>query len=207
MDLLNGKLAHLNKAAIAFTSLNVNSDQGTYLEIGSHKGRSIVAFANILKQNVKKLHLIGYDIFGLETKEFHSKEDNGKGAGDYNKCNQRLSKVSKRNPNITFELIAGYTTDTLKPTSVDWVYIDGGHSYETVKWDHQQLKDSRVIVFDDSDLTGVNKYLWEIKDQYNLYSLYGRQAIIINDTENFDFDRANLQEFVGQDPATYQAKR
>jgi hypothetical protein len=46
----------------------------------------------------------------------------------------------------------------------DFVYIDGGHSYETVKHDYEQVKDSKLIVFDDVKITGVNKFVKELID-------------------------------------------
>ena len=69
-----------------------------------------------------------------------------------------------------------------------------------------------VIVFDDTDLEGVNKYLWEIKDQYKLYELYSdpggsKQVAIINNTTNYNFDTAELFEFKGNNPETYRGYR
>jgi hypothetical protein len=208
----------LNDAAIVFLALDVKSENGTYIEIGAHRGRSMEFFANLLKPKVKKLHLIGYDVFDSATDDFHFHEDNYMKGGDFDKCFYTLKKASKRNQfNITFELVKGRTTETLFSKKADWAYIDGGHSYETVKWDHEQLKDSRIIVFDDSDLPGVNRYLWEIKDQYNIYSLgetdkssetaYHRQAVIINDTNNFKFDEVSLEKFQGHDPEKYISLR
>jgi len=206
----------LNDAAIVFLALDVKSENGTYIEIGAHRGRSMEFFANLLKPKVKKLHLIGYDVFDSATDDFHFHEDNYMKGGDFDKCFYTLKKASKRNQfNITFELVKGRTTETLFSKKADWAYIDGGHSYETVKWDHEQLKDSRIIVFDDSDLPGVNQYLWEVKDQYNVYSLgetdkstpYHRQAVIVNDIHNFKFDTVKLEKFQGHDPITYISSR
>ena len=209
MITLEGKISHLTNLVNAFLSYTPSQlDKVTYLEIGAHRGRSIVTVTNILKDKFKHLHVVGYDIFNNESPEFHIAEDNGKGAGSFEKCDKALSKIVKRNTNVSYKLVEGYTTNTLKPTVVEFAYIDGGHSYETVKWDHEQLKDCNIIVFDDSDLTGVNRYLWEIKDRYNLYNLGERQAIIINDKENFNFSTATgINEFQGKDPETYVSLR
>ncbi len=215
-----GKIvAYLGAATSACLALDIKADTGTYLETGVHKGRSMMFFADNLITKVKKLHLIGYDVFDLETVNFHLQEDNGMfgRGGNFNECFNNLTQLSTSNPNISFDLVKGYTKDTLQPTKVDWAYIDGGHSYETVKWDHEQLKDSRVIVFDDADLPGVNRYLWEIKNQYNIYSLCvatassehadHRQAIIINDMDNFKFDDVSLEKFQGHNPKKYISSR
>lgn len=209
---LTGKIEHFARMAKVLLSLNVN--EGTYLEIGAHKGRSISAMSNVLLSKVEKLHTIGYDLFDQEPNDFHKTiEDNGKGAGNYEKCNRNLSKILKRNDNFSYELIKGFTTDTLVEQSVEWAFIDGGHSYETVKHDHEKLKNSKVIVFDDADLYGVNQYLWSIKDDYKLYDLpstklgMNRQVVIVNDIENFNFDTAEMQDFGGMSPENWQPIR
>ena len=49
----------------------------------------------------------------------------------------------------------------LKESVYDFVYIAGGHSYDTVKFDHCMVKDSKIIVFDDVDLKSVKSYVFE----------------------------------------------
>ena len=46
----------------------------------------------------------------------------------------------------------------------DFVYIDGGHSYETVMHDYAKVKDSKVIIFDDVQMPAVAKAIHEIQD-------------------------------------------
>ena len=52
-------------------------------------------------------------------------------------------------PTAAITLVRGNTRETLKPISADFVYIDGGHSIETIQGDYDALKSSPVIVFDD----------------------------------------------------------
>ena len=72
-------------------------------------------------------------------------------------------------------IISSDTKDTLKEkVDVDFVFIDGGHSYETVKHDFEMLKHNPQIVLDDFFLEddngkkpseehcGVNKLFEEI---------------------------------------------
>lgn len=212
-ELVSGKVAHLNRTVNAFCNLKIAA--GTYLEIGAHRGRSIKTISEVLLQKYQKIHTIGYDVFEMEETTFHTKiENNNKKGGNYAKCNGALQQLKNSNNNFTYELHKGYTTDTLIEQTVDWAFIDGGHSYDTVKHDHQKLKNSKVIIFDDADLKGVNKYLWEIKDEYKLYDLFwepnkksNRQVIIINDQENYNFDTDVLYEFRGSDPNIWKPIR
>ena len=208
---MQGKLSHLDGILRAFVSYIPNKETTTYVEIGAHKGRSISNLGYEFSKVVNdKLNIIGYDVFDGGDDLLHKDEDNGKGAGNYDKCFRSLKKLSKRQPNVTFKLVKGFTTDTLEPMVADWAFIDGGHSYETVKWDHANLKDSSIIIFDDADLEGVNRYLWEIKDDYKIYDVdkestdIRRRSVILNIDENlYDFDHANLKEFAGVDPNTF----
>jgi hypothetical protein len=76
------------------------------------------------------------------------------------------------------------------------VYIDGGHSYSTVKWDYEQVKNSKVIIFDDTypvKFPGVAKFIDELRSLgTNITELVEKNdtgktimqcAIIINEQE------------------------
>jgi len=136
-------------------------------EIGTHKGGSAKQFIELFAPRVKKLTYYGYDVFDAESPnlELHKKERNGKAPANMRAAKATLSKVKLSHPNIEFKLFQGYTTDTLQETKFDFVYIDGGHSYETVKHDYEKVKDSKIIVFDDVKITGVNKFVKELSNQ------------------------------------------
>jgi hypothetical protein len=208
---LTGKLSHLARTVKALTAMPAKNNTGTYIEIGANKGRSMSAIISHILPTCSHLHAIGYDLFEMATQETHLQEENGKGTGNLEHCRNILSFFQSAHVNLTFELFAGLTTDTLTVQTADWVYIDGGHSYETVKFDHQRLQNSRVIVFDDADLKGVNQYLWEIQHQYKLYDLVplkgARQVAIVNDIDNYDFESAQLQPFNGQHPDSWEKTR
>ena len=83
------------------------------------------------------------------------------------------------------------------PLTFDMVYIDGGHSYSTVKWDYEHVKDSKIIIFDDTypaKFPGVAKFIEELKlKNINITELVEKNdegktimqcAIIINEQEN-----------------------
>ena len=129
-------------------------------EIGTHRAKTAEQICLHLLQNHKcKLHYIGYDAFELATPDSDNDEINGKGPGDYMYANHMLRRIN--NKNFKFKLIKGWTQDTLKPGKYDLVYIDGGHSYETVKHDHEKLEMSNIVVFDDYQIPDVKRYVDE----------------------------------------------
>lgn len=206
---LTGKLQHLKRTVQALCCHVPAGPRGCYVEIGVHRGRSVTAIASHLQSLVKQLEILGYDVFDSDCVD-HAAEDNGKGAGNMDKCKSALNRLIEQYSHVSYTLTAGKTRDTLQPICADWAYIDGGHSYETVRWDHEQLKNSSVIVFDDADLEGVNQYLWEIKDRYAIYDLEPlqgcRQVAIIN-SDRYDFTNSDLRPFQGQNPIQWRPTR
>lgn len=138
-------------------------------EIGTHKAATasqmIETLAPRLEKQKKKLYYTGYDIFdyAIDNKEFNKSEGNGKNGAPYERSAGILSKFKKRYTNFDFELHKGFTSETLtSPKVFDFVYIDGGHSYETVKHDYSMVKDSKVIMFDDLNLAPVRAFIDEL---------------------------------------------
>jgi|TARA_R110000851_G_scaffold18069_2_gene57053 hypothetical protein len=133
-------------------------------EIGTHKGSTAKQFIALLAPRVKHLTYYGYDIFdgGKSDAVFHKNERNGKAPVALYQAESTLQKTKKLYRNITHKLHKGLTTDTMTPTKFDFVYIDGGHSYETVKHDYSMVKDSTLIVFDDFKITGINAFIKEL---------------------------------------------
>jgi hypothetical protein len=133
-------------------------------EIGTHKGGTAQQLISLFAPRVKQLTYYGYDIFdGIDPDiMLHKKERNGKAPALFDVADSTLKKMQKLYSNVDYKLHKGFTTDTLKPTKFDFVYIDGGHSYETVKHDYSMVKDSSIIVFDDVKITGVNTFINEL---------------------------------------------
>ena len=86
----------------------------------------------------------------------------------------------------SINLYKGYSGDILNKINlndVDFVFLDGGHSYETVKKDLQILKtklnDKSIIVCDDYNISqyGVKKAVDEIKKDHKFIDL-GRFAFL-----------------------------
>ncbi len=136
-------------------------------EIGTHNGQSAFQFVDYLWPKVHRLHYTGYDLFDQADQQLAIDEHNGKGTGSYKLAHNGLMKrKEKYGKRFTFDLIQGNTKETLKePKIFDFVYIDGGHSYETVMHDYSMVKDSTVIVFDDYQIKEVAMAVEEIKSQ------------------------------------------
>ena len=80
--------------------------------------------------------------------------------------------------NNSVNLYQGYSKNLLRKInlqSIDFVFLDGGHSYETVKEDLdillENLKRNSVVVLDDYDRKdyGVRKAADEVKDKFENY--------------------------------------
>lgn len=134
-------------------------------EIGTHHGQSAFQFVDYLWPKVSKLHYTGYDLWEDANAEITALEHNGKGPGRYDDAFRGLDKRKRKyGKRFSFELIKGNTNHTLTtPRVFDFVYIDGGHSYDTVMHDYSMLKESKVIVFDDYQIKGVKDAVEEIK--------------------------------------------
>ena len=154
-------------------------------EIGTHNGRTASQMCRfILSSYNYDITYTGYDAFDtISPEQSEYEEINGKGLGKEEQARRWLAKVCKEFPNrLEYTLVKGMTTDTLKPIKFDFVYIDAGHSYESVLWDYQNVKESKMIVFDDAWMDSVKQFLKDhIEPNYEIQ--YGKDrdiAIIRN---------------------------
>jgi predicted O-methyltransferase YrrM len=122
----------------------------TIVEVGTHVGaRAAMMCLQALQHG--PVHYIGYDLFDDATAETDAAEMNGKSRAPIDTARNRLTKIANGNPGFSYQLIKGNTRDTLHGHEVkaDFVFIDGGHSVETIRGDYEAVKGSRVVVFDD----------------------------------------------------------
>lgn len=163
LNLLHGLGATANHAAQPFRSrydyllhLARLHKPVNMIEIGVWCGDRAIRFLNSCFS--LKLY-VGFDLFEGLTAEKHVKESMGN-------CNtQRRKDVLQRikpwadQRRCSIELIAGSTEITLpafaskNPGQFDFIYIDGGHSLETVAndwfWARKLLSPHGLVVFDD----------------------------------------------------------
>ena len=129
----------------------------TIVEIGTHVGaRAVMMCLQALKHN-DQVRYIGYDLFDEANPDTDRIEMNGKGRAPMVTASKRLEEIAGKYPQFSYMLIKGNTRDTLHGNDVkeDFVFIDGGHSVETIRGDYEAVKGSGVVVFDDY-YTGVN---------------------------------------------------
>ena len=172
-----------------------------FLEIGVLEGvtsRNVCELLN--KINKGNFSYIGIDLFGDDVIENNSKEFtpisykiNNPLKWLYFKvilrmkpnskdCVEHLLKKYKHSINI----LKGYSKDLLKEIDlkeIDFVFLDGGHSFKTVKEDLRlliiNLKKDSVILCDDYNILhyGVKKAIDEIKDNH-VFKDFGRFAFL-----------------------------
>ena len=127
----------------------------TICEIGTWKGmraRKMLRHASYFHSNP---HYIGYDLFDDATPELNEKEWNGKGNYTIKVVDDYINQYNTNEKlNATWELHKGNTNEILVETNVDFAFIDGGHSVETIANDYAKLQNSKVIVFDDYYMPG-----------------------------------------------------
>lgn len=126
-------------------------------EIGTHHGRTACQFIQYLAPRVERLEYTGYDLFEEADPAITKQEHNGKGPGSFERARRSLEKISGPYSHVTVDLVRGNTKHTLTPSVFDFVYVDGGHSYDTVMHDFMMIKGSKAIVFDDYQIADVHE--------------------------------------------------
>lgn len=121
------------------------------IEIGTHRGTTADLICREALKHNEKVEYTGYDLFEDATKETNERELNGKGAGSIAEATEVFEAIKAEFPGFTYELVRGDTRITLHGTEqrADFVFLDGGHSVETIRGDYEAVKGSRLIVFDD----------------------------------------------------------
>jgi len=129
------------------------------IEIGTHHGHRAYNMCMAALEHHDNVRYFGYDLFDEANQETNERELNGKGAGSYRKALAAMELIYKSHPGFRFLLVRGDTRKTLhgKPPPVaDFVFLDGGHSVETIRGDYEAVKGSKIVVFDDYYVSGAD---------------------------------------------------
>lgn len=128
------------------------------VEVGTWNGSRAIQIAESVFSGTScpAVHYVGYDTFeggNDRTLEGHTKPHATLGIVQ-RRLENYAAMMRRKGKEFSFELIKGNTLDTMRTTAAlcadaDVAYIDGGHSYETVKSDYEHLKHVPFVVFDD----------------------------------------------------------
>ncbi len=118
----------------------------TIVEIGTWNGYNAVRMIKQAQKHRKNVKYIGFDLFEEASDETDSEELNLK---KHFTVEDVWAYIEKECPGTKFNLIKGNTNDTLTSLSADFVFIDGGHSIETIEHDYNAVKGSSCVIFDD----------------------------------------------------------
>lgn len=123
------------------------------IEVGTWNGFRAIAMATAALKH-GPVSYIGFDLFEDGTPEDDARELNVKAHINVNDVRKRLTDFANANPGFSFDLHKGDTRKTLPGfkmanPEVTFVFLDGGHSVETIKSDYEALKDAKWIAFDD----------------------------------------------------------
>lgn len=157
------------------------------VEVGVWNGANAIRMINRAKQYHSDITYTGYDLFEEATPETDEKEFNVKGHNSVKAVGAFIRSETGINPT----LIKGDTNKTLKPDVVaDFVFLDGGHSVDTIFNDYNAVKNSKIIVMDDYYTGGdidVSKFGCNRKLVKNngLESLY--EADVYEKIKNYEF--------------------
>lgn len=133
----------------------------TIVEVGVAQGTTATHMVKVNLERGLPVHYIGFDLFEELTSEIGEAELNGKKVLSMLEVDKKLAQIGMLFPDtFTYQLIRGNTRETLPAfkwpeDGVDFAFIDGGHSIETIQSDYNALKDVvRLIVLDDYYLSG-----------------------------------------------------
>jgi cephalosporin hydroxylase len=154
----------------------------TILEVGTWNGDRACQMAEAaFKAGVEKVTYFGFDLFEDATSDSDTAELNVKQHFTVDQVVQKLGAFrEKYGERFNAHLFRGNTRETLpaalaqmkeQGVTVDFAFVDGGHSIETMRSDLEALKDAKVCVVDD----------YYVKDEQGRIpdiSKYGANAIL-----------------------------
>ncbi len=170
--------------------LILNQKPKIILEIGVYKGKRSIEMVDLAQCFNKQIIFYGFDLFEKITKK-KIKDELSK--NPLNK-DQIFTKLKNLFPKSKINLIKGNTIKTLKnfktKNKVDFIFIDGGHSIDTIKKDWQNVKKlmhkNSIVVFDDyyddehiSKKFGSKKIIENLEKKYISKILPSKDIVVI----------------------------
>lgn len=152
----------------------------TYIEIGCYRCDTMREVASL---GVRRL--IGFDLFDDAKSHYEKMTDTGAGDDDLPLEGPPISLDKARA--MGFEVYQGDTKETLKRLQgmlIDepaFVFLDGGHSYETVSSDWTRIQEAlpgAIVVFDDTSYPGVSEVLRGIQNHRKTFLGYYLMKVI-----------------------------
>ena len=137
-----------------FAKQYFNKNKIKVIEIGTYKGDNAVSL--IKELNIEELYLI--DPYITETSE-----SSGVNSKNISNAEKEAHNKIKNNKNLNVIWIKKSSSDCLKeiPDNIDYIYVDGNHTYEQVKADlenyYKKLKIGGIIAGHDFDNGGTNE--------------------------------------------------
>lgn len=122
----------------------------TIFEFGIWNGERAVELIKRAQKHRPDVEYAGVDLFEEGTPELDKLESNAKPRCKADEVQQKI----KAETGLDCMIIRGNSRDLKTPVVADLVFIDGGHSVETIANDYELSKASKIIVFDDVYLPG-----------------------------------------------------
>ncbi len=123
------------------------------IEIGVWNGANAIRMINRAKKYYDVVSYIGYDLFEDASADTDSKEFNVKSHNHMH----AVAAYIRAETGVVPILVKGDTNTTLpKGLIADFVFLDGGHSVETIASDYDRVRESKVVVLDDYYTDGVD---------------------------------------------------
>lgn len=124
------------------------------VEVGTWNGARAVEMSERALRYSDSVRYVGFDIFQDADDETNKRELNVKKSFHVKEIESLLYRFQSKKGvhRFSFELVQGDTRETMRDwygTKADLVWLDGGHSVETIRNDYEALKGSKVILFDD----------------------------------------------------------
>lgn len=137
------------------------------LEIGTNDGLNAVEMVNVARRSgVREVEYFGFDLFEGMDDKLHRRE-----FALHPRSKREVAALLRRRGVRQAQLFAGDTRETLREAArtlpvMDLVFIDGGHSYETVASDWKGVEplvgNHTSVFFDDYPSFGVGRAVDEI---------------------------------------------